>query len=569
MRYLFAALAGIGLTACQPADQSNNQTESADPAPALTVFTGGTIYTGVDGQTAEAVTIDETGRIVAVSPPGSQDWSADEVTLIDLGGAVMFPGFVDGHAHLLGIGERELTLNLEGTASVAELVERIGAEVQGLPAGQVVYGRGWIETGWPEGRMPLASDLDAVSPDNPVILTRADGHALVANSAAFAAAGITDDTPDVDGGKIERDADGVATGILIDNSMGQVLELVSTPTAEDITRAYVVGSSAYAARGWTGVHNMSVNPRDAATLERLDLEGRMPLRLHNAYDREGFEIAANRAHETDTITNRSVKLYMDGALGSRGALLIEPYSDRPNTSGLSLMEPDVLSGLMARAEDSDVQLAIHAIGDLANRRILDEFDRLKSLSEIVSPAGSEPQDYSDNRWRIEHTQILHPDDIARVGQLGLIASMQPSHAIGDLKFAPDRLGQNRLYGAYAWQSLLDTGAVVLGGSDAPVEVGTPQIEFYAAVARKDLEGFSNEDWYAEEALSREQALALFTTAPAYGAFMEDELGTIEVGKLADFSVFDRDLMTIPEAEILQAKSVMTVVHGEIVYSAAE
>lgn len=314
---------------------------------------------------------------------------------------------------------------------------------------------------------------------------------------------------------------------------------------------------------------MSVNPRDAATLERLDLEGRMPLRLHNAYDREGFEIAANRAHETDTITNRSVKLYMDGALGSRGALLIEPYSDRPNTSGLSLMEPDVLSGLMARAEDSDVQLAIHAIGDLANRRILDEFDHLKSLSEIVSRADGEPRDYSDNRWRIEHTQILHPDDIARVGQLGLIASMQPSHAIGDLKFAPDRLGQNRLYGAYAWQSLLDTGAVVLGGSDAPVEVGTPQIEFYAAVARKDLEGFSNEDWYAEEALSREQALALFTTAPAYGAFMEGELGTIEVGKLADFSVFDRDLMTIPEAEILEAKSVMTVVHGEIVYSAAE
>ncbi len=555
MRYLFAALAGIGLTACQPAEQSNNQTESVDPAPALTVFTGGTIYTGVDGQTVEAVTIDETGRIVAVSPPGSQDWSADEVTLIDLGGAVMFPGFVDGHAHLLGIGERELTLNLEGTASVAELVARIGAEVQGLPAGQVVYGRGWIETGWPEGRMPLASDLDAVSPDNPVILTRADGHALVANSAAFAAAGITDDTPDVDGGKIERDADGVATGILIDNSMGQVLELVSTPTAEDITRAYVVGSSAYAARGWAGVHNMSVNPRDAATLERLDLEGRMPLRLHNAYDREGFEIAANRAHETDTITNRSVKLYMDGALGSRGALLIEPYSDRPNTSGLSLMEPDVLSGLMDRASNDNVQLAIHAIGDLANRRILDEYT-----------TGGFAEDL---RWRIEHTQILHPDDIARVGQLGLIASMQPSHAIGDLKFAPDRLGANRLYGAYAWQSLLDTGAVVLGGSDAPVEVGTPQIEFYAAVARKDLEGFSNEDWYAEEALSREQALALFTTAPAYGAFMEDELGTIEVGKLADFSVFDRDLMTIPEAEILQAKSVMTVVHGEIVYSAAE
>ena len=555
MRYISAALAAIGLTACQPADQPNAESEATEPAPTLTVFTGGTIYTGLGDQTAEAVTIDDTGRIVAVSPPGSQDWSEDEVTLIDLGDAVMFPGFVDGHAHLLGIGQRELTLNLEGTASIGELVTRIESELQGLPAGQVLFGRGWIETGWPEGRMPLASDLDAVSPDNPVILTRADGHALVANSAAMAAAGITDATPDVSGGKIERDADGQATGILIDNAMGQVYELVSAPTPEDITRAYVVGSSAYAARGWTGVHNMSVNPRDAATLERLDLEGRMPLRLHNAYDREGFEIAETRAHETDTISNRSIKLYMDGALGSRGALLIEPYSDRPNTSGLSLMEPELLAELMDRAANENVQLAIHAIGDLANRRILDEYT-----------TGAFPPDL---RWRIEHTQILHPDDIARVGELGLIASMQPSHAIGDLKFAPDRLGSNRLYGAYAWQSLLDTGAVVLGGSDAPVEIGTPQIEFYAAVARKDLEGFSNEDWYAEEALSREQALALFTTAPAFGAFMEDQLGTIEVGKLADFSVFDRDLMTIPEAEILQAESVMTVVHGEIVYSAAE
>jgi hypothetical protein len=557
MKRVIAALAGLSLAGCQPASSPASETETPieTSAPELTVFTGGTIYTGIGTETAEAVTIDGSGRIVAVSPPSSQDWSKDEVTLIDLDGAVMFPGFVDGHAHLLGIGERELTLNLEGTASVADLVARVDAEVQDLPAGQVVHGRGWIETGWPEGRMPMASDLDMVSPDNPVILDRADGHALVANTAALVASGINDQTPDVAGGRIERDANGTATGILIDNSMAQVLELVATPTPEEITRSYIVGSQAYANRGWTGIHNMSVNPRDASVLERLDLEGRMPLRLHNAYDREGFEIAANRQFETDTITNRSAKLYMDGALGSRGALLIEPYSDRPNTSGLSLMEPEVLAELMQRAANDNVQLAIHAIGDLANRRILDTYE-----------AGGYP---SDNRWRIEHTQILHPDDIARVGALGLIASMQPSHAIGDLKFAPDRLGPNRLYGAYAWQSLLETGAIVLGGTDAPVEIGTPQIEFYAAVARKDLEGFSTEDWYAEEALSREQALALFTTAPAYGAFMEDELGTIEVGKLADFTVFDRDLMTIPEAEILQAETVMTVVHGEIVYSAAE
>ncbi|MEC7291819.1 MAG: amidohydrolase family protein, partial [Pseudomonadota bacterium] len=299
-------------------------------------------------------------------------------------------------------------------------------------------------------------------------------------------------------------ADGKATGILIDTAMNQVYALIASPSAEDIDRAFVVGGKAYSSRGWTGVHNMSVDPAHAPVLERLDQAGQMPLRLHNAYDEAGFDIAAGRAHQTDTITNRSVKLYMDGALGSRGALLIEPYSDRPDTSGLSLLEPDRLGTLMARADEDNVQLAIHAIGDLANRRIMDVFE-----------AGA--HDASD-RWRIEHTQILHPDDIARVGSLGLIASMQPSHAIGDLKFAPDRLGSGRLAGAYAWQSLLDTDAVIVGGSDAPVEIGTPQIEFYAAVARKDLEGFSTDDWNADEALSREQALTLFTSAPAYAAF---------------------------------------------------
>ena len=554
MRVWIAAIAGLVLAGCQGVEETSGPSA---PAPtvsdtAMTVFTGGTIYIGIGLETVDAVTVDDNGRIIAVSPPTSQDWDESEITLIDLDGAVMFPGFVDGHAHLLGIGQRELTLNLEGTASIGELVTRIEAELQGVREDQVLFGRGWIETSWPEGRMPSAADLDAVSPNNPVILARADGHALVANSAALAAADVTDDTADVDGGKIERDEDGKATGILIDNAMGQVYALIASPSADDVNRAYVVGSKNYSARGWTGVHNMSVVPDHASVLERLDLEGRMPLRLHNAFDDSGFDIAANRQHETDTITNRAVKLYMDGALGSRGALLIEPYSDRPDTNGLSLMAPDLLRAAMVRAEDSDVQLAIHAIGDLANRRILDEFE--------VGGYGT------DNRWRIEHTQILHPDDIARVGSLGLIASMQPSHAIGDLKFAPDRLGQGRLYGAYAWQSLLNTGAIVVGGSDAPVEIGTPQIEFYAAVARKDLEGFSNEDWYAEEALSREQALTLFTSAPAYAGFMEDDLGTIEVGKLADFSVFDRDLMTIPEAEILQAKTVMTVVHGEIVFT---
>lgn len=550
------ACLGTFLGACQPALQSNKALPASPQSETgLTVFAGGTIYTGKGMETVEAVMVDRDGLIVSTSSPDSQDWAGRDITQIDLDGAFMYPGFVDGHVHLLGVGQRELTLNLEGTASVSELVGRIAQELEGVPAGQVLFGRGWIETGWPEDRMPSARDLDTVSPDNPVILTRADGHALVANSAALFAANITDATPDVAGGRIERDADGKATGIVIDNSMAQVLSLIRAPEEADIVAAYLVGSREYSARGWSGVHNMGVDPAQAAILARLDLEGRLPLRVHNAFDQNGFELAAARRYETDTITNRAVKLFMDGALGSRGALLLEPYADRPQSTGLSLLEPDSLAALMVQADRLGVQLAIHAIGDLANRRILDAFE-----NGAYGP---------DVRWRIEHSQVLHPDDIARVSQLGLIASMQPSHAIGDLKFAPARLGYARLSGAYAWQSLLQAGTRLVGGSDAPVEVGTPQIEFYAAVARKDLEGQSDKGWHPEEALNRTQALALFTSAPAFAAFQEDRLGTIEVGKIADFSVFDRDLMTIDEAEILDAETLMTVVQGEVVYARAQ
>ena len=554
MRAKIGLLAGLLLVACQPAtDQSDANGSSPAAPPAVvpaTVFTGGTIYTGNGLETVDTVVVGSDDRIMFVEPPRSRDWVPDDVTIIDLDGAFMYPGFVDGHAHLLGIGQRELQLNLEGTDSVAALVARVAVEAAGKAPGELVFGRGWIETGWPEGRMPTAQDLDAVAPDNPVILVRADGHALVANSAAMAAAWPDGAPADPEGGRIERGEDGAPTGIIIDNAMADVMALRSAPSEPDLIEAYIKAGDVYAARGWTGVHNMSVSPDDALLLEKLDRDGDMPLRLVNYFDERGMELAASRRFETDTIRNRGVKLYMDGALGSRGALLLAPYSDRPDTSGVSLMEPDRLQALMQEAASKGVQLAIHAIGDLANRRILDQYE-LVGLG-----AGS--------RWCIEHTQILDPQDIARVGALGLIASMQPSHAIGDLKFAPDRLGLDRLDGAYAWASLLGSGAVIVGGSDAPVEYGSPLIEFYAAVARKDLAGASGEGWHPEQALTREQALALFTSAPAFAAFMEDDLGTIEVGKLADFTVFDRDLMTIPEDEILNAEVVMTVVQGEII-----
>nr|WP_321360098.1 amidohydrolase [uncultured Hyphomonas sp.] len=552
-------IASFALALTLAACSTGHTPEAAETEPAqhLTVFTGGTIYTGnPDLPTVDAVVVGDDGRIVGTAPPLSEDWDEAEIDLVDLKGAYMYPGFTDAHAHLMGIGQRELNLTLEGTASIAELVNRIGAELEGMEPGVLLYGRGWIETGWPEGRMPSAADLDAVSPDNPVILSRADGHAMVVNTAALTAAGITDETENPDGGAIERDADGHATGMMIDNAQGLLSSLWTEPDAAAKALALETGAKVYVSRGWTGVHNMSVGPDEAPIMLELAGEGKMPLRLWNAFDasEEAMALAAAQDYEAPTITNHAIKLYMDGALGSRGAQLIKPYSDRPDTSGLSLITDEDLADFMKRADEAGIQVAVHAIGDLANQRLLDIYE-----------AGGYPP---EKRWRIEHTQILAPADIARVGSLGLIASMQPSHAIGDLHFAPSRLGMDRLAGAYAWKALIDDGAVVAGGSDAPVEVGSPLIEFYAAVARKDLEGFDGEGWHPEQKLTREQALALFTSAAAYAAFQEDDLGTIEAGKLADFTVFDIDLMTVPEAEILDAKTVMTVVGGKIVYDSS-
>ena len=558
----------LSLTAACGAPAEAPSPVEAQPAPQqeanLTVFAGGTIYTGnPDQPLASAILVDPDGRIMqVVGDDESAEVTADSLSWIDLDGAVLYPGFVDSHAHLSGIGERELRLDLAGTSSVAELVMRVEAELEGLEPGRVLIGRGWIETGWPEGRMPVAADLDPVSLDHPVILTRADGHALVANMAALNAAGVTSETPDPEGGRIEKDETGEPNGLLIDTAMGLLAPLMAEPSESEQIAMLVTGAEVYAARGWTGLHNMSVSAAEARLMERLSLEGRLPVRVYNALNDDAFDLAATRAHETDLVTNRAVKVYMDGALGSRGALLLEPYADRPGERGLTLMEPAALADLMVRADAAGVQLAIHAIGDLANRHVLDTYDQLVGAEEGGLVAGH------DHRWRIEHAQVIAPEDLSRLAELDVIASMQPSHAIGDLFFAPDRLGLERLRGAYAWRSLLDAGTIIAGGSDAPVEVGSPLIEFYAAVERTALDGTQAEGWHPEEAVTRAEALAMFTSAPAYAAFQEDELGTIEPGKWADFTVFDRDLMTVPAEEILEAEAVMTVVQGKIVWRAA-
>ena len=533
---------------------------AARAAPADLVIWGGPIYTAIDARPkVEAVAVSR-GRIAFVGgKAGAQALVGPKTRVVDLKGAALFPGFTDSHAHLDGIGDRELTLNLEGSKSAAEVTARLKAYMaQHKPTGTVV-GRGWIETGWPERRFLERSDLDKVAPDIPVILTRADGHALVANTAALKAAHIDESTPAPFGGQILKGADGKLTGMLVDNAKTLVSPLQARPTREQRLARFQAAFRVETAYGWTGVHSMSVSWADVPLLEEMDKAGQASLRVYNMVDyaQAGPLFASGpRATPDGRITTRGIKLYMDGALGSRGAALFEPYSDAPTIRGTLITPPETMRTALAKALAGGIQVSTHAIGDRGNATALDLYEEAFKAAPAKGHAA---------RWRIEHAQILRPRDIPRFHADGVIASMQPSHAIGDFHFAPARLGKERLKGAYAWKSLLDSGAVVVGGSDAPVERGAPLIEFYAAVARKDLKGFSDADWHPEERLSRAQALKLFTSSAAYARFAEQDLGTISVGKRADFSGFSVDLMTAPEAEIPKGHAVLTVVDGQVLY----
>jgi predicted amidohydrolase YtcJ len=522
-------------------------------APADLVITGGPIYTGVAARPkAEAVAVKD-GRIAYVGAKSGAE-IGPKTRVVDLKGAALFPGFTDAHAHLRGVGERELTLNLEGSKSAAEVTQRLKAWLAKVPPGRAVRGRGWIETGWPEARFLSRDDLDAVAPDRVVILQRADGHAVTANTAALKAAGIDEKTPAPAGGQILKDANGRLTGMLVDKAMGLVGRLTPPPTEADKIAAYHEAFRVETAYGWTGVHNMSVDWADVAILEAMAKRGEAPLRVYNAIDavQAGplFEHGA-RSSPDGRITTRTIKLYMDGALGSRGAVLFHPYADAPTISGTYVTQPADMKPYLAKAKAANIQVATHAIGDKGNATVLDLYEE----------AGATPA----LRWRDEHTQIVRSADIPRFAKDGVIASMQPSHAIGDLHFAAARLGEERLKGAYAWKSLLNSGALVIGGTDAPVERGDPLIEFYAAVARKDLKGFSGPDWHPEERLTREEALKLFTSSAAYARFAEKDLGTLEVGKRADLTAFSVDLMTAPEAAIPKGHATLTVVDGKVVF----
>ncbi|AYG94356.1 amidohydrolase [Brevundimonas naejangsanensis] len=523
---------------------------------------GGTIHTGAEAQPTAEVVVVRDGRIAYVGAAAGAP-SAEGLEAVDLKGATLFPGFTDGHAHLDGIGWREMTLNLEGSASVVEAMQRLTAWAQAHPEG-VIVGRGWIETHWPEKRFLTADDLDAAAPGRVVLLSRADGHAVAASSAALAAAGVDATTQAPSGGDILKDAEGRPTGLLVDAAEQLVSKLMPQADAAATRAAYRAGFDVYARYGWTGVHFMSAPWKDVPLLETMAAEGEAPLRVYNSVTPDGARALmaqGPRSVADGRVITRAVKFYADGALGSRGAALFEPYSDQPGTTGLMQTSGAEMVPLYEEALRTGIQLATHAIGDRGNHEVAAWYEQV--MREVPRAEWK----LADPRWRIEHAQIIRPTDYHYFSDLPIIASMQPSHAIGDLHFAADRLGDARLDGAYAWHTLVDRSVIVVGGSDAPVERGDPLIEFYAAVARRDLNGFQGPDWRPNEAVDRATALKMFTLWPAYASFREAELGTIEVGKRGDFTAFDIDLMTVPAAAIPKGRAVLTVVDGRIIHRA--
>jgi predicted amidohydrolase YtcJ len=542
----------------------------ADPGPSATaradaavLISGGTIYTlDAERPVVGAILVDADGRVIALGET-RDDFSRYLccVEEIDLGGAVAYPGFADSHMHLQGVGERELTLNLEGVTGIADLQQRVAARVALAEPGEWITGRGWIETHWSPQAFPTRRDLDAVAPDHPVVLGRADGHAVVANSMALAAGGVVSGRPAPFGGAILTDAEGVPNGMLTDNAMALVRRMIPTTAAIPASRSLDAGISRSLALGLTSLHVAGSTTEVSAELLRRCRADELPIRIVDAIEVEPTTIdavlafvAENRAGCDDRVQIAGLKVSVDGALGSRGAALLEPYADDPSNGYLTWTEAD-LDRVYAAAAAQGLQVWTHAIGDRANRWVLDRYE--------LALAGD-----TTRRWRIEHAQHLTEQDIPRFSELGVIPSMQPSHAIGDLHFAPRRLGFARLTTAYAWRSLIDAGSVIPIGSDAPVEVGDPRIEFYAAIARADLTGYHGEGWHAEQAMTREEALRGLTRWSAYSVFQDGAAGCLSPGCGADLTVLGGDIMTLPPEQIPGVPVVMTIVGGEVVYRGA-
>ena len=544
--------------------------------PADLVIKGGRIYTvNSNNEVAEAIAV--TGdRITFVgSNTEVTEFIGDETEVIDLKGKTLTPGFIEGHGHLMGVGYNELNLDLANVESYQEMIERVKLAVARSAPGEWIIGRGWHQDKWdvkPDIMVkgfPVHAALSEVSPDNPVFLRHASGHAGFANAKAMEISGVNAlslekyKNEEGEGGEVIRDALGNPTGLFNERAMNLIDEHIPDNTRETDARALELAIKACHENGITSFHDAGARRNEIELYQEFKRDGKLGVRLYVmvtggdpslVYEwlKRGPEIDSN-----GVLTVRSIKLNCDGALGSRGAWLLEPYTDRPDFSGMATLPMDTVMKISREALKHNFQVCSHAIGDRANREILDRYEN--AFREDPSNAG-------DHRFRIEHAQHIDPADIPRFAALGVIPAMQAIHMSSDRPWAIDRLGERRIKeGAYMWQALLTSGARIVNGTDAPVEPLNPIPSFYAAVTRKTLKREPEGGYEPEQKMTRSQALQSYTIDAAYGAFEEMIKGSIEPGKLADFTIFTHNLMTIPEDSILQTKVFMTIVGGKQVF----
>ncbi|MEO7991952.1 MAG: amidohydrolase [Chryseolinea sp.] len=546
------------------------------PDPADLVIFGGTIYTVNENQAiVESVAVKGDKIIFAGAEVEARKYINDKTEVIDLQGKIMTPGFIEGHGHLMGVGYNELNLDLMTTKSYAEIVQRVKEAVDKAQPGQWIIGRGWHQDKWDEKPdeivkgFPTHKMLSAVSPNNPVFLSHASGHMSLANGKAMELAGVNllsrekAASQTVEGGEIIRDAMGNPTGMFVENAEMLIQQYVPGVDSTSDQQALTLALQACLRNGITSFHDAGASRENIALYHQFKKEGKLDVRLYvmlTGWDSKLVYEWLGKGPEVDVdnqLTIRSIKLNCDGALGSRGAWLLEPYTDRPDFSGMATLPMDTVLKISRVALQHGFQVCSHAIGDRANHEILNRYESIFKEN---------PEKAKDARFRIEHAQHLHPNDIPRFGSLGVIPAMQAIHMSSDRAWAIDRLGEKRIKeGAYMWQSLLKSGARIVNGTDTPVEPINPIPCFYASITRKSLKGEPTGGYEPEEKMTRVQALRSYTLDAAYGAFEEKIKGSIEVGKLADFTVFTKDIMKATEEEILATEVSLTIVAGKVLF----
>ena len=524
------------------------------------IVTNGRVHT-VDAKepSAEAFAVTR-GRISFVGTTAAAlKLRGKDTRVVDAKGQAVIPGIADAHVHLVSLGQALHSVDLTGASSLDEVLARVGTRAKGTAGTGWLNGHGWDQNRWAEKRFPTKEALDKVVSDRPVVLGRIDGHAVYVNSKALAATGVTAATKDPVGGRIERDAKGNPTGVFVDAAMGLVYAVVPTPTTAEI-RSQTKDAIAEANRwGLTSVHDAGVPPSELRVFEEMAKAGEFNIRnyvmIANGASVVSLLMIGPRSDLFDGhLWVRAIKMMVDGAMGSRGAALLEPYSDDAKNRGLLIVTEDQIHTVGVKALKAGFQLNTHAIGDRGNRVVLDAYE--KALKEVPG---------KDHRFRVEHAQILDMADLPRFAMLKVIPSMQTSHATSDMGWVGTRTGEARLAGAYAWRSLIKTGVIIANGTDFPVEQVSPFITFHSAITRQDAKNLPASGWRATEKLTREEALKSMTLWPAMAAFQEKDLGSITVGKRADFVILDQDLMTVAPEKILDTKVVGTYIGGRAVY----